>query len=98
MGKMKLYELAKEMDISSKDLLEQAKTLGMSIKSHLSAISDEDAEKLRTIAEKKPFVKKEENCLENFYINRFGRKLYSMFFSSNNPFRIIGKIFNRASA
>lgn len=60
MGKMKLYELAKEMDISSKDLLEQAKTLGMSIKSHLSAISDEDAEKLRTIAEKKPFVKKEE--------------------------------------
>lgn len=26
------------------------------------------------------FVKKEENCLENFYVNRFGRKLYSMFF------------------
>lgn len=26
------------------------------------------------------FVKKQENCLENFYINRFGRKLYSMFF------------------
>ncbi len=29
---------------------------------------------------KSVFVKKEENCLENFYINRFGRKLYSMFF------------------
>ena len=27
-------------------------------------------------------VKKEENCLENFYINRFGRVLYSMFFES----------------
>ena len=26
------------------------------------------------------FVKKEENSLENFYINRFGKKLYSMFF------------------
>lgn len=26
------------------------------------------------------FLKKEENCLENFYINRFGKKLYSMFF------------------
>ena len=25
-------------------------------------------------------LKKEENCLENFYINRFGQKLYSMFF------------------
>lgn len=28
---------------------------------------------------KSVFVKKEENCLENFYINRFGKKLYSMF-------------------
>ena len=26
------------------------------------------------------FVKKEEDCLENFYINRFGKVLYSMFF------------------
>ncbi|MCQ2522737.1 MAG: NAD(P)/FAD-dependent oxidoreductase [Lachnospiraceae bacterium] len=26
------------------------------------------------------FVKKKEDCLENFYINRFGKKLYSMFF------------------
>ena len=26
------------------------------------------------------FIKKEENCLENFYINRFGKQLYSMFF------------------
>ena len=26
------------------------------------------------------FVKKEENSLENFYINRFGKVLYSMFF------------------
>ena len=26
------------------------------------------------------FFKKEENSLENFYINRFGKKLYSMFF------------------
>ena len=28
------------------------------------------------------FLKKEENSLENFYINRFGKKLYSMFFES----------------
>ena len=26
------------------------------------------------------FVKKKEDSLENFYINRFGKKLYSMFF------------------
>lgn len=29
---------------------------------------------------KSVFVKKKEDCLENFYINRFGKKLYSMFF------------------
>ena len=47
MGKMKLYELAKEMDVPSKELLEQAKELGINIKSHLSAISDEDIRNLK---------------------------------------------------
>ena len=47
MGKMKLYELAKEMDIPSKDLLAQAKEMGINIKSHLSAISDEDIKNLK---------------------------------------------------
>ena len=47
LGKMKLYELAKEMNVSSKDLLEIAKSLGMKIKSHLSNIEDEDIEKLK---------------------------------------------------
>ena len=36
LGKMKLYELAKEMNVSSKELLEQAKMIGINIKSHLS--------------------------------------------------------------
>lgn len=47
MGKMKLYELAKEMDVSSKELLEQAKEMGINIKSHLSVISDEDVKNLQ---------------------------------------------------
>ena len=47
MGKMKLYELAKEMDVSSKELLEQAKKIGIDIKSHLSVISDEDVKNLK---------------------------------------------------
>ena len=47
LGKMKLYELAKEMDVPSKELLEQAKELGINIKSHLSAISDEDIKNLK---------------------------------------------------
>ena len=47
MGKMKVYELAKEMDISSKELLDEAKILGIDIKSHLSSIEDKDVELLR---------------------------------------------------
>ena len=47
LGKMKLYELAKEIDVPSKELLEQAKELGINIKSHLSAISDEDIKNLK---------------------------------------------------
>ena len=47
MGKIKLYELAKEMNISSKDLLEKAKKLGIELKSHLSVVSDDDVKKLK---------------------------------------------------
>lgn len=47
MGKLKLYELAKQFNKSSKELLEQAKSIGLELKSHLSSVSDEDAEKLK---------------------------------------------------
>lgn len=47
MGKMKLYELAKEINVSSKDLLDTAKSLGLEIKSHLSNIEEEDVIKLK---------------------------------------------------
>jgi len=53
LGKMKLYELAKEMDVSSKDLLEQAKEMGINIKSHLSVISDDDAKNLKAKYQRK---------------------------------------------
>ena len=60
MGKMKLYELAKQMDIPSKELLEKAKSIGIEIKSHLSSISDEDAEKLKKSGISKNNVSKKE--------------------------------------
>ena len=66
MGKLKLYELAKEMNVSSKDLLEYAKSIGIKIKSHLSVISDEDAEKLKEntniISRKEDKKSKKENA------------------------------------
>ena len=59
MGKMKLYELAKEMNVSSKDLLEKAKKMGIDVKSHLSSIEDEDIKKLKS-SDKTESSKKEE--------------------------------------
>ena len=67
MGKMKLYELAKEMDVSSKDLLEQAKEMGINIKSHLSVISDEDVKNLKDKYQRKSSydtIKKEEKKIK----------------------------------
>ena len=53
MGKMKLYELAKEMEITSKELLEKAKKIGINVKSHLSSLEDEDIKILRANIGKK---------------------------------------------
>ena len=47
MGKIKLYEIAKELDISSKELAQKVKQIGIDVKSHLSALTDEEAEKIR---------------------------------------------------
>lgn len=44
---MKVYELAKELEVQSKDLIEFAESLGMDIKSHMSNIEDADADILR---------------------------------------------------
>ena len=47
LGKIKLYELAKDLNLTSKELLKRAGELGIEVKSHLSNLEDEDAEKLR---------------------------------------------------
>ena len=44
MGKMKLYELAKELNLASKDLLKIASENGMEVKSHLSSLDDNQIE------------------------------------------------------
>jgi len=38
---MRIYELAKEMDVDSKELLEHVRELGVEVKNHMSAIDEE---------------------------------------------------------
>ncbi|HCY8951135.1 TPA: translation initiation factor IF-2 [Enterococcus faecalis] len=47
MGKKRIYELAKEMNKASKDVVDKAHQLGMDVKNHMGAISSEQETKLR---------------------------------------------------
>ena len=58
MGKIKIHELAKEIGMASKDVLEKAKSLGIDVSSHLSNVTDEQATEIRN-AYSKNNVKKE---------------------------------------
>jgi len=47
LGKMKIHELAKELGVASKEIIEKAQKLGLKITSHLSNIDEEQANQIR---------------------------------------------------
>ena len=47
LGKMKVHELAKELNLTSKEVIERASKLGIELKSHLSSLEDSDIEKIK---------------------------------------------------
>ncbi|MCL2354993.1 MAG: translation initiation factor IF-2 N-terminal domain-containing protein, partial [Oscillospiraceae bacterium] len=61
MGKVKIHEIAKRLELNSKDVLEKASELGIEAKTHLSGVSEEEARKLEAnLAEaRKEAVKKD---------------------------------------
>lgn len=46
MGKIKIYEIAKKLDLTSKEVLEMAQKLNIDAKSHMSGVDEEDAKKI----------------------------------------------------
>ena len=46
MGKIKLYEIAKKLDLTSKEVLEMAQKLNIDAKSHMSSVDEEEAKKI----------------------------------------------------
>lgn len=56
MGKMKIYELAKELNLTSKEIMAKAKELGIEVKTHMSSIEEKEINKI-----KNKIGKKEEN-------------------------------------
>ena len=61
MGKLKIYDLAKELGLTSKEVIEIAQKLDIDAKSHLSAVDAEQAKRIRENAKKKTNKKEEKN-------------------------------------
>ena len=47
LGKIKIYDIAKELNLTSKEIIEIAQKLNIEAKSHLSSIDEEEAKKIR---------------------------------------------------
>ena len=63
MGKIKIHEIAKEIGLTSKEIIEKAKELGIEAKTHMSGVEEQEAEKIKSAfqkIEKKLEAKKEE--------------------------------------
>ena len=46
MGSIKIHEIAKKLNLSSKEVLARAQELGLEVKSHLSGVTQEDADRV----------------------------------------------------
>ena len=58
MAKIRVYQLAKQLEVSNKDLLDTLRELGLEVKSHMSVVDDETAERITTAAKTPPSVDK----------------------------------------
>ena len=47
MGKIKVHELAKELGLTSKEIITKAESLGIEAKTHMSSLEEENADKIR---------------------------------------------------
>ena len=61
MGKIKIYEIAKKLGLTSKEVLEVAKQLNIEVKSHMSGVEEEVAKKIENnLSKKSEQTKKDE--------------------------------------
>ena len=60
-NKVKIHEIAKKLGLSSKEVLEKAKALGIEASSHLSGLEDNDAKRLEESFKKQDNTKKSED-------------------------------------
>ena len=47
MGKIKIHEIAKELGLTSKQIIEKANSLGIEVSSHLSSVDEKQAKSIK---------------------------------------------------
>lgn len=67
MGKLKVYELAKMMNLSNTEMIDKLNKMGIEVKSHLSTLEESDVEKVKGSTKK---TTKEEKKQEQVHIIR----------------------------
>ncbi|MBE9043892.1 translation initiation factor IF-2 [Pleurocapsales cyanobacterium LEGE 10410] len=60
-GKVRIYELSKELNLDNKDIKEICEGLNIAVKSHSSTITESQAERVRAVAAKSPRAEKAAN-------------------------------------
>ena len=58
MGKIKIHEIAKELNLASKEVIAKASELNIKVTSHLSGVTEEEAKKIKGAFGKKVDSKK----------------------------------------
>ena len=74
--KIRIYELSRDLNLENKDILDAAQKLSISVKSHSSSISAEEAKKIKNLINKKNSdkkilsIKKPSNKKDNYKQNK----------------------------
>ncbi len=65
MSKSRIYEIAKELNVDSKLIVEKLKEMNLEVKNHMSSITEEDAAKVRRTFQKQESPKSQEHKAES---------------------------------
>ena len=65
MSKSRIYEIAKELNVDSKLIVEKLKEMNVEVKNHMSSITEEDATKVRRTFQKQESPKSQEHKAES---------------------------------
>ncbi len=72
-GKVRLYEVAKDLGLTNKDLIEKVRTLGIEVKNHMSNLETEDVNRVRRSLDKERQANLVEERLSSTVIRRRNR-------------------------